>query len=91
MKVRAGGLWDRVGLGALRLRGADGVLEEAPRAQGLGGGPSGDLTPPGPSGSQPAARRPGFYRRPAGGDAEASVSLEGRPTRLLLSPGRVGG
>lgn len=89
MKDRAGGLWGRVGLGALRLRGAD--WEEGPRAQGLGGGPSGNLTLPGPSGSQPAVRRPGFYRRPAGGDAEASVSLEGRPTGLLLSPGRVGG
>lgn len=73
VKVRAGGRWGRVGLGALRPQGAHGVLKEAPRAQGSGSGPSGNLIASGFCRSQPAARRPGCYRRLAGGDTEASV------------------
>lgn len=65
MSVRAGGFWSRVGLGALRLGAAYGVLEEVPRAPGLEGGPSESLTPPGPSRLSAAVRRPGLYRREA--------------------------
>ena len=88
VKVRAGGRWGRVGLGALRPQGAHGVLKEAPRAQGSGSGPSGNLIASGFCRSQPAARRPGCYRRLAGGDTEASVSLDEQSSHRLLSSAR---
>lgn len=71
--------------------GAHGVLEEMPRAPGLGDGSSGSLIPPGPCPLSAAAPRPGSYARPARGDVEIWVSLEGPPIRRLLSRCRVGG
>lgn len=65
MTVRAGGRWRWAGLGVLRVEAAHGVPEEAPRASGFEGGPSGSLTPRGPSQLRAAARRPGFYRQKA--------------------------
>ena len=88
VKVRAGGRWGRVGLGALCPPGAPGVLKEAPRAQGSGSGPSGNLIASGPCRSQPAAWRPGCYRRLAGGDTKASVSLDEQSSHRLLSSTR---
>uniref|UniRef100_A0A8D1V329 Transcription elongation factor 1 homolog n=1 Tax=Sus scrofa TaxID=9823 RepID=A0A8D1V329_PIG len=61
--ARAGGRWEPGGTGALRLRGTHGA--EAPRAQGLGGGPARSLTPPGPSPPSAAAGRPGSSRQEA--------------------------
>ena len=91
VKVRGGGRWGRVGLGALRPQGAHGVLKEAPRAQGSGNGPSGNFIASGLCRSQPAARRPGCYRRLAGGDTEASVSLDEQSSHRLLSSARGNG
>lgn len=89
VSVRARGFWGRAGVGALRLRAVHGVLEEEPRAPCLEGGPSGSLTPPGPSRLSAAARRPGFYRR------EALPKLWrarwDRPHSRLLNHGRIGG